>query len=479
MNYTILKYIILLSILFFAKNGNTQMDCTEYVQANLSFRNLEDIDNCLQNLGHNDSIHINFTKYKNILIQYSASHTNLSKGEAVLLTNIYRQLGLTAKKLNNHEEYEQMNNAGYLILLKYFPIQQHEIIKKLSHYEIVESSTSVDQKEDIDNLVFIDSTGLEQNQIKEILYSYYSCFLAKGDLRYAHIALCKYLNEQQKFAAKETDQKIAELNLSYKIQQDKLAITQKSKLRLHTLTKSLIILLIGGVILISIFGAFYFQAEFSKSQQEANSVQLEQQLLSIQMNPHFIFNAITAIHAQILMDQKELASKYLDKFSNLIHNILESTSNKFITLDSEIKTLNEYVALQQFRFYDKFDYQLIMDDTLNPSDIYIPSMIIQPFVENAIEHGIRDIKEKGLITIKLSYDNRLLKCEILDNGKGYTPEVKNINPTKKSLSLTITKERIASLNKELKSNGTLTISKREDRNGTRVQINIPTNRKHD
>lgn len=202
--------------------------------------------------------------------------------------------------------------------------------------------------------------------------------------------------------------------------------------------------------------------------------------LRSQMNPHFIFNAITAIQHFILNNEKQAALSYLDELSHLIRKFLEHSRTATISLSEEIELLVAYINLESLRFADKFGFVLNMDDAIDTDEIQIPSMLIQPYVENAIKHGLMHKKEYGLLQIHfhLLADN-MLHVIIEDNGIGRTASEK-INSWKrvghKSLGMTVTEQRLDILNQ---LQGSALRIKIEDVNpniqdkGTRVNIYIP------
>lgn len=211
---------------------------------------------------------------------------------------------------------------------------------------------------------------------------------------------------------------------------------------------------------------------------------LEQRFLRSQMNPHFIFNSLGAIQSFIFKNEPIVAATYLSNFSDLVRMILNNSRQDLISLQTEVKTLNQYLDLQVLRFGDKFDYEIEKDDDLDLEDVFIPPMLAQPFIENSIEHGFKGMQSKGLIQVcfKIIDDKIVLVCQ--DNGMGINASIKEKeqqNKKYKSLATKITRDRIAVLNKVHKSNIQLEIldlkdiSKQEQ--GTRIEIKIPMNLK--
>ncbi len=178
--------------------------------------------------------------------------------------------------------------------------------------------------------------------------------------------------------------------------------------------------------------------------------ELEMKALRAQMNPHFIFNTIAAIQHYIVKEDTLQANEYLAKFAKLMRLFLESSRNNYVLLSDEIKLLDLYLILEKLRFEEKFDYWLIIDPTINTKEVKIPSMLLQPFVENAINHGLMHRTEKGWlkIDIQTDADSQKLICTINDNGIGRKKaselRLKN-NPTHKSQGVNLIDERVEAL----------------------------------
>jgi ligand-binding sensor domain-containing protein len=145
----------------------------------------------------------------------------------------------------------------------------------------------------------------------------------------------------------------------------------------------------------------------------------QKQALASQINPHFIFNSLNSIHAFILSEERKDASKYLSSFSKLIRKCLEHSSKEYVPIKEERDLLTTYLDLEVMRFKQKFIYHIEIDPAILNSAIQIPSMLLQPYIENSIYHGIMPLENKqGIITIRVFFANQFLKCEIEDNGIG-------------------------------------------------------------
>lgn len=190
-----------------------------------------------------------------------------------------------------------------------------------------------------------------------------------------------------------------------------------------------------------------------KFEMEKNLVELEQKALRLQMNPHFIFNVLTSIHNLIILNDPDKARYALAKFSKLMRNVLENSREKFISIDDEVATLENYVQLEKLT--SNIDVELIVeiDDNVDAAEAILPPLMIQPFVENAIIHGLKEIDHPGIIKVGFKLLNEhLLECWVEDNGKG-REEAAKINAQRenyhKSTALKVTQERLASLNQEV------------------------------
>ena len=205
--------------------------------------------------------------------------------------------------------------------------------------------------------------------------------------------------------------------------------------------------------------------------------------LQAQMNPHFIFNAINTIQGYILEKNEEEAYNYLAKFSKLIRTVLHHSQEKVLLLEHEIEVLNLYIELEKLRFDNCFDYELRLSDAIDPHDIHLPGMILQPYVENAIWHGIVNLQEsrRGKLIISMDRtDNILLVC-IEDNGIG-REKARSFNKDKrhKSVGMQLTGERLKAMNRlHGYETAQVAITDLFDENreaaGTKVEVSIPIN----
>jgi Histidine kinase/Tetratricopeptide repeat len=181
---------------------------------------------------------------------------------------------------------------------------------------------------------------------------------------------------------------------------------------------------------------------------------LEMQALRAQMNPHFIFNCLSSINRFILKNETEAASGYLTKFSRLVRTVLTNSKRSFISLKDELEMLRLYLDMEKLRFKDAFDYSITYVNSIDDENVFVPPLLLQPFAENAIWHGLMHKEGPGKLEIELSIDEKVLACTITDDGIGRekAASIKNKSvKQQKSLGLQITKERLALLNDEFAS----------------------------
>ncbi len=208
--------------------------------------------------------------------------------------------------------------------------------------------------------------------------------------------------------------------------------------------------------------------------------ELNQKLLRLQMNPHFIFNSLFAIQNYIYSNRPHEAGNYLSDFASLIRMILDNSRHEYIAFEKEIECIDLYLKMQQLRFEDKFDFTINYDQELFDNDYAVPPMLAQPFLENAIEHGLKALKRKGEIVINYQLKNGMIHFSVVDNGIGLTAS-KQINTRKnkehESLAISICQKRLEILNRKKRSKIKFgikeIIGENNEVKGTSVHFNIP------
>ncbi len=224
-------------------------------------------------------------------------------------------------------------------------------------------------------------------------------------------------------------------------------------------------LLLGGMVSGIIFWFYHYnltqsvkrnalltERELMKAENERQLSQLEMKALRAQMNPHFIFNCLNSINRFIVVNDNDAASEYLTKFARLIRQVLDNSRGEKVLLLTEVETLKLYIEMEALRFADRFDYHVVMDEGLDPASFIIQPMLIQPYVENAIWHGLMHRKSKGRLDIRFSVKGLVLLVTIEDNGVG-RDMAKSIKEKqmiqRQSHGMKVTAERMTILSKKL------------------------------
>jgi ligand-binding sensor domain-containing protein len=220
-----------------------------------------------------------------------------------------------------------------------------------------------------------------------------------------------------------------------------------------------------------------------KSEYEKKIANVEMSSLLAQMNPHFLFNSLNSIDSYIIKNETHKASEYLNNFARLMRLILQNSRSNYISLKDELETLNLYMQMESLRFKNKFDYSVTVCGEINTASIVIPPMLIQPFVENAIWHGLmhKQDGDPGKVEINICLEERLLKFSVQDNGIGRNKaeelKMQKTGNRKRSMGMQITGDRIEMINKLYGTDTKVKIIDLFDENnnatGTRVELEIP------
>ena len=230
----------------------------------------------------------------------------------------------------------------------------------------------------------------------------------------------------------------------------------------------------SGLVLASLIGFVLYrrkQEAVSKSKEaefNAKVSDTELKALRSQMNPHFIFNSLNSIGDYILKNDTQSASDYLSKFAKLMRLTLENSEKKEILLSDDISLLKTYMDIERKRFNSKFNYTITIDPNLDAENILVPPMILQPFIENSIIHGLAEKEGVGLINISFKTEKNMLICSVDDNGIG---RKKATSTNNKSMGMAITKSRIEIINKLKNTNGSVEIIDKTE--GTRIDVSLP------
>lgn len=274
----------------------------------------------------------------------------------------------------------------------------------------------------------------------------------RHDLAYKFLR--EYMQLRDSISSDENRMQVTRMEIQYDFDKKQKAaeyarmeekMIQENRIRQSRIIMSGLIVLLVFVALVS-----FLVLRHNRLRSRYTRMDLEQRLLRAQMNPHFIFNSLSAVQDFILAGKPKNASNYLTKIARLMRNILENSREEFIPLEKEIETVKLYLDLQKLRFENEFEYKVSCDAEIDPQNFSIPPMLTQPCVENSVEHGLLHKKEKGLLTVTYSLDKSLMRLEVTDNGLGRNGPDTVIQKTKKSVSTQITTERLENFRKKLR-----------------------------
>ena len=287
--------------------------------------------------------------------------------------------------------------------------------------------------------------------------------LLENDIRKSVEASMNYEFEKKELLQKEENEK-RELLLKEEAKSTKIKL----------ISGALITLLLGGIGFL-IYNRNHLKKTLTLQKELA---EYEQKALHLQMNPHFVFNCLGSISSFIVQNGTDSAIKYLSKFSKLMRLTLEYSKESLIPIDKEIESLENYLQLEQLRFNDKFSFSISKSDDIE-DDVALPPLLIQPFIENAIIHGVIPKKDKGAIMIDFSMEDQSLVCVILDDGIGInTSKLNKENSVlaHKSMALDIIKKRLEMISESTSKNATIDIKELMDTScskGTKVILQLP------
>lgn len=431
------------------------------------YQNLEKLDEALFN--YNKSLQCNLeikSKIGKVICHNSISNVLILKGEYKKALKYVQEVKTLSEEIGNK----------FYITSVYNTIGNCQInIGNLDKgKKIIKNSLDISLK-----------YGIPTNTNKS--YEYLSeIYRLKGDYENAYIFYKKsILGENETF----NDRNILYVNnliskYDNEVKNNKIKSLAKeneiTKLKLTRNRNILIIALVSIALLGVLLYAIYGQRLLSN---DKKILVLEQEALQNQMNPHFVFNALNSIKLYIINNEQKNAVYYLNKFSKLIRSILESSKTKEVPLSDELKTMNLYMSIENIRFSNEIVYHENIDDEINLDKVKIPPLILQPFLENAIWHGLsskKGVKKVTLSATKISND--FIQIDILDNGIGRKEAllIKNNKSLKrKSIGIDLTKQRLQNFTDEYKHNYSLVYTDLKDENnspiGTKVSLKIPLN----
>lgn len=282
----------------------------------------------------------------------------------------------------------------------------------------------------------------------------------------------EYVNLRDTLVNQESNLKLSRTIIENEAEQKQTLANEEIKrqkvIKYTTIGTSSVVLLSG----IFLFIGYRKRQRIKQNQKEllfkAKISDTELKALRLQMNPHFIFNSLNSISDYIQKNDIQKADYYLSKFAKLMRGILENSEEKEIPIADELKMLELYMTLEASRLNNKFTYEIKIDDYIDIENTYIPPLILQPFVENSIWHGLAHKEVEGKIIIEITKENSMLNCIVEDNGLGRDS---NESSNRKSYGMKITKDRLEVLNKLKNTNASVNLIDLEK--GTRVEIKLP------
>ncbi|MBK6266951.1 histidine kinase [Marivirga sp. S37H4] len=425
--------------LLLAKGDNLNNVMSKLEEAEAIVRNLNDTILICSSVNLQGDAYLKFNKLPEAIARYQTA-IDIIKNLDKPWNRGYSHLGLAKSYLKSNQLDHALQNC--VEGLKQYGVIHH----KFGIMELYEIRVAINEK---------------QNDLPQAI----------ANLRIAQMYKDSIYNEKQSKQIShikveyETEKKEAEIaSLSQQAEIKDLEIRQKNQT------------MVIGLIAISLITAVvYFVYRQRKFKDQQSRTELEQRFLRSQLNPHFISNALMAVQNFMLKNEAEKASTYLAKFSKLMREILENSRQEFIPVEDEIQMLTNYLDIHRLRMNESFDYNVEIDENIDVETDTIPPMFVQPFVENAIEHGIINAKGQGLIVLKLVKEGEYIAIEISDNGGGLIFGAQKIDHN--SLSTTIIQERMALFNKSLKNKIQLIWDNIKDEHGeiqgTKVELKVP------
>lgn len=321
------------------------------------------------------------------------------------------------------------------------------------------------------------------NILKNYHYYQFQLDSARGNINNAFKSFMTYHNLNSTLFDIQKNKRINELQMVYESQKKEKELELLSKenevqrIKINK-SRNIIYFIIGLFSLILVIG--YLLMQYQKLRIKHKVIELKQKNLNQQMNPHFVYNCLNSIQSYIFQNNRDRSVDYLSKFARLMRKILLSSQNEYMSIHDETEMLDLYLELESMRFKGKFDYAIRVDEKIDPYYYKIPTLLIQPFVENSLWHGIQNKAGKGHIDVEFRLDNDILFCGIEDDGIGREKAAllkKEFSKSHHSLGTNITQDRMKLLRElyghKLEIKHIDLRNENDDPAGTRVEINLP------
>jgi tetratricopeptide (TPR) repeat protein len=313
---------------------------------------------------------------------------------------------------------------------------------------------------------------LDQIFHSEKLLSELYGFQNNTEASFAHYK--NYIAARDSIANQEANKKFAQAAMNYEYQKKEALLTEKGKRQ----TQFTLFIILGSLFLVGLILLIYNQIQVKRRlilQKEV--AEYEQKALHLQMNPHFVFNCLGAISSFIVQNGTDSALKYLSKFSKLMRLTLEYSKGSLIPIDKEIESLQNYLELEQLRFNNKFQFAITSSDKVE-FNMGLPPLLVQPFVENAILHGMVPKEGNGRIDVTFDVQNDQLVCSITDDGIGLIESKllkENSMTAHQSMAMEITKKRLKIMESTTSKAAQIDIEALDNNHstGTKVTLRLP------
>ncbi len=367
----------------------------------------------------------------------------LNEAEKLAKTNNDNELLLYIYQVRGIKEFRNKNYLAAIPLMekavKYSILAHDEFNESMSHYNLGTAYYRSNQKKKAEEHFELVKDNIDRTRN----YLYLALINSNVNDNKCLMYLAKY-DSLNKLEKRNRNKELLVKYESLEKEKENLALTvenknkelenQKIKIQAQK-HKFWLVIGVGLSAIILGLGYWFYRRKRRESKNQINN--LQKQALQLQLNPHFFFNALNSINSYVGNKESEKAKYYLGKFSKLMRLTLENSQIDYVTLEDELAFIENYMALEQMNNH-VFDYTITVDDDL--LDIEIPSMLLQPFIENSIEHAFVGLETKGEIQINISENNNNLIVNITDNGVGLS-EVK-IQSDHKSLAISILEKRI-------------------------------------
>jgi len=338
-------------------------------------------------------------------------------------------------------------------------------------------------QQDLDKCLDIAHNTGNMDILKDYHYYQFQFDSAKGKTESALKNFVSFHNLQSTLFDVQKNKRINELQIAYESQRKEKELellSKENEVQRIKINKSRNMLYFIAGLFSLILVIVYLLMQYQKLRIRHKVIELKQKNLNQQMNPHFVYNCLNSIQCYIFQNDTDRSVVYLSKFAKLMRRILQSSQNEYMSIHDETELLTLYLELEAMRFKDKFDYSIKVDDKIDCEYYKIPTLLVQPFVENSVKHGIQNKSGKGHIDIEFKLNKDLLFCSIEDDGVGRFKAAlieSEYHKSHHSLGTHITQDRMRLLRelygKKLDIKTIDLKNKLNSSTGTRVEIHLP------